>query len=260
MTLLTNRRIRKGKRFRRVASQPIDSALDNEQDNMTATTAPNVQFSLPPPPKRGKYGTFRSALLDDLSVASVTSVFSQLSQGLQELKRLKQADNMSVLSSTQRTICKQARLYSHHTAPPGEIDLCFFSSSPAKAIYACIGLTILFQQTVFLYGILAVLWLQIAWVALRWMLYLLDDPELKTAWVYMKGWAGVAKRHGDKIVNDKSSRSLRLLAACARQVPRGMGIARVFIRDLSAKANQQVLDDLRRHIDSGKKFRGQVAE
>lgn len=255
MTLRTNRRIRKGKRFRRVAFEPIVSAHDNEQDNTTT-----VQFSLHPPPQRGKYGMFRSAFLDDSSLTSVTSVFSQLSQGLRELKRLKQTNSMSVLSSTQRTICKQARVCSHHTAPPGEIELCFFSSSPAKAIYACIALTILFEQTVFLYGILAVLGLQIGWVALRWMLYILDDPELKRAMAYMKGWAGVAKRQGDKIANDKSSRSARLLAACVRQVPRGMGVARVFFRDLSAKVNQQVLDDLRQHIDAGKKFRGQVAE
>jgi len=143
---------------------------------------------------------------------------------------------------------KRARVYSHQKKHPRDIDTAFFQSDSALAIYGFITMAIISQRIIFLYGVLSVLWAQLAWIALKWLLYVIDDPEWHMMHSFVKGWINVVMREGSRITSGNCPRSLWFAGTVAREIPLGMGLMRVYIRNFSHRVNHQMLNELNRHI------------
>uniref|UniRef100_A0A7S3P4K7 Uncharacterized protein n=1 Tax=Amphora coffeiformis TaxID=265554 RepID=A0A7S3P4K7_9STRA len=155
---------------------------------------------------------------------------------------------MALIHQASQRLCKSARVYSHQKKHPRDMEMAFFQSSPALAIYGFITMAMISKRAIFLYGVLLVLWIQITWVALKWILYVFDDPELHTMHSFIKGWVNVLMREGSRITSGRCPRSLWFAGTIAREIPIGMGLARVYIRNFSQRVNQQTLHELNRHM------------
>lgn len=202
---------------------------------------------------------------DDSTVTSGASVSSYLSAKVKGLRRkLTKTDRRSMgtmFASARRAFWKKARAYSHQKVrhDGNNDELVFFWSSAAQAIYACVGMSLLCHDAIFLYGIVLVLWAQVAWVALRWTLYIWDDPELHSAMVFIRGWLALVKRQGEAIIANKSSRALWFAAMWAREIPQGISLTRAFLRKETEKINKQRLAELRYDIDIRKRLNRSTA-
>jgi hypothetical protein len=100
-----------------------------------------------------------------------------------------------------------------------------------------------------LYGILVVLSLQIFWIVLKWILYIVDDPELRNLHTFCKGWFAVLLKEGSRIIGGRSPSALLMAGTVARQLPMGMGVARVYLRKFSKRCNDQLCAELGVHAD-----------
>lgn len=155
---------------------------------------------------------------------------------------------MAGLRRASQRLYKSARVYSHKTKHSKDIHMVFFQSTPALAIYAFLTMATCCRQTIFLYGIPLVLLAQISWIGLKWSLYVLDDPELHTMHTFIKGWITVLMREGSRVVSGKSPRALWIASTVAREIPLGVGLARVYVRNFTHRVNHQMMDELRHHL------------
>ena len=168
---------------------------------------------------------------------------------MQQLKQqVNRSSGMALLRHASKRLCKSARMYSHHKKHPRDIEVAFFLSNPALTIYAFITMAMISKQAIFLYGVLLVLWAQITWIALKWFLYVIDDPELHTMHSFFKGWINVLMREGSRITSGKSPRALWFAGTIAREIPLGVGLARVYIRNFTERVNRQTLNELHHHM------------
>lgn len=123
----------------------------------------------------------------------------------------------------------------------------FYQSTAALAIYAILAITLVLQRSWFLYGILCVLWIQIAWISLKWMLYIADDPDWHKSYKYLAGWVKVfikdealhRQHHGSH-----SGVSLWLAGTVARELSFGMTLGQVLIRQWTKTVHQNTLREL----------------
>jgi hypothetical protein len=146
-------------------------------------------------------------------------------------------------------VCQCARESTkvYTTSQPSQVHLVFFTSPSACAIYVCTTSALVLGEPILLYGILIVLSLQIIWIVLKWILYIADDPELRHLQTFCKGWTTVLRKEGSRIISGKSPPALFLAGTAARQLPTGMGMARVFLRKFTKRCNDQLCEELGVH-------------
>ena len=181
------------------------------------------------------------------TVESTRSWSSRYTEVGDKLRLLRQR-SQKLVRSTRKVLLKRARVSVYLVKAPSEIESLFFLSTSAKAIYACIILSLLSKHLIFLYGVLAVMWTQICWIVLKWTLYIFDDPDLRVLQSFIKGWLRVFMREGRHIIQSKSSRSMWLAGNVARHIPMGVNLVRVFLRQYSQSVNHQLMEEFRQRV------------
>lgn len=144
-----------------------------------------------------------------------------------------------------RKVFKKARIRTHDSLLPSEIKTLFYQSVAALAIYAFIVSAFVLGKKEFLYGIVAVVGLQISWIALKWILYIVDDPDLHRAGQFIKGWCRVFVSESKRFY--ESNRALWLAGTVTKELPAGIGYARYVIRDASRNMNHRMMEEIRQH-------------
>jgi hypothetical protein len=106
----------------------------------------------------------------------------------------------------------------------------FYTSWPAVAMYAVTLSAIVTRRSWIMYGILLVLTQQIGWVALRWILYILDDDELYDNIEFLQVWIHRFVREFGRIVNGRDAIHIIVSSSLIRSCPVGVDFGRFILR------------------------------
>lgn len=167
------------------------------------------------------------------------------------------ATTANSLAEVQQRLCKRARLRNYETtclSKDGEGPV-FFLSTPALYIYSCVTTALLLQQAAVLYGVLLVITLQCGWIALKWLLYIGDDPAWRQSYKFVMGWIKVLIRQSERIRDQQSRQALWLTGTVVGQLPVGFGMARVILRHKTKEINGKVVQELKRQTSHFRKRR-----
>lgn len=105
----------------------------------------------------------------------------------------------------------------------------------------------LLQQT--LYLALFVLYCQIAWIALKWIVYIYDDPAIHRGVVFAKGWLQLVVRRGTRALQNQDSAAFIMAVSTLKAAPIGVNFIRYAIRYRMRNLNLVWMDDIsRRHV------------
>ena len=83
-----------------------------------------------------------------------------------------------------------------------EKTVSFVGDNPSTtAIASFLALFVLAREPLFLYGVLFVVACQVIWISLKWIEYILNDPELKNACEFVGGWSSFAIRQAKRVIH-----------------------------------------------------------
>lgn len=119
----------------------------------------------------------------------------------------------------------------------------FWTSLPLQLIVGDVGLALALRQVWILYGVCAVVFFQILSILHAWVLYILNDNELKAAAMMMKGYCYLLLEQGEKTLNGDAARTL-VAGVVLRQAPGGFGYFRYIVRFRTHQMNSAVIKDM----------------
>jgi hypothetical protein len=116
----------------------------------------------------------------------------------------------------------------------------FWASWPVFLLVADISLALALKKMWILYGGMVVIFSQILWIVFKWVLFILDDPELWKAVTLIKGCSRIFLMESEHIAHGDSSRFL-MVGAFAYTAPSGIGYARAVLRYRMSQMNNDHL-------------------
>ena len=111
-------------------------------------------------------------------------------------------------------------------------------------MYTIIAASMLTHQLWILHGISIYLFVTIASYVIKWLIYILDDPELITNYKFLRGWAYVLIHEGEDILNGDAAWKLASAYLMVQQAPTGMSYVRYIIRYKTRLLRKQFLMEL----------------
>lgn len=106
----------------------------------------------------------------------------------------------------------------------------FYHSTPALLVYANVALALLFRRWWILAGTWFIVMSQILWVAFKWIVYMVDDPQLHNMMRFCQGWTQRLIREGSTLLKRKDSMRLVLAGAVLYSCPTGVSYFRHMLR------------------------------
>jgi hypothetical protein len=116
----------------------------------------------------------------------------------------------------------------------------FWASWPVLLLVADISLALALKRVWLLYGGMVVIFSQILWIVFKWILFILDDPELWKAIALIKGCGRIFLMESENIAKGDATRFL-MVGAFAYTAPSGIGYARAVLRYRMSQMNNDHL-------------------
>lgn len=124
-----------------------------------------------------------------------------------------------------------------------EVDLRLWTSWPIAFSVACILISLATRQVFVLYGCLAAISVEIGWILLKWVLYILDDPKLWSGLSFVQGWFEVVRKEGESAFRGNTFNTLMASGAMLYSAPTGVALTKTVLRWKVSEARRQVIDD-----------------
>lgn len=118
----------------------------------------------------------------------------------------------------------------------------FFTSWPARVIYVHLWSALLFHKPWILKGVLLVIYMQICWIVLKWITYIIDDPDLIKNVRYIRGWIRLFLKQGHQILNNHNAAQFVMAGTMLRTMPSGMSYMRAIVRYRTRQMNLKVVE------------------
>jgi hypothetical protein len=116
------------------------------------------------------------------------------------------------------------------------------SSSSSSSSWGC------FLQHAF-YLSLFILYCPIAWIALKWIVYIYDDPAIHRGVAFAKGWLLLVVRRGTRALQSQDSAAFLMAVSTLKAAPVGVNYIRYAIRYRMHGLNNVWVEDIaRRHV------------
>jgi hypothetical protein len=129
------------------------------------------------------------------------------------------------------------------------------------AILAMVGCTVTAlcsQRMVCLYGIVMAMTLQVAWIVLRWILFVLDDDDLRHTQRAIHAAMVRLGREWNRLQRNENPYAVVWVAAMAARWPTGIGFAVVQYRYFAHRANTTAVHEIDRKIEYNNTHRPKV--
>jgi hypothetical protein len=143
-----------------------------------------------------------------------------------------------------RKCCKMlklsARRQQKHASEWAENPIYFWTSWPVLLLVTDIFLALVLVKAWVLYGSMIVILSQILKLCVKWILFILDDPELWKAYTLVKGCGQIFLMESEHIAKGDASRFL-MVGAFAYTAPSGIGYARSVLRYRMSQMNNDHL-------------------
>jgi hypothetical protein len=136
-----------------------------------------------------------------------------------------------------------------HASEWAENPIYFWSSWPVLLLVADIFLALALKKVWVLYGSMIVLFSQILWIVFKWIVFIVDDPDLWKAVAMIKGLCHVFLSESENIAKGDASRFL-MVGCFAYTAPTGIGYAKAVIRYRMHEMNYAAL----RELEQAKRF------
>jgi hypothetical protein len=153
--------------------------------------------------------------------------------------RLSPSDFALTMKVIVRKCCKMLKLSARqqkHASEWAENPIYFWTSWPVLLLFTDIFLALALKKAWVLYGSMIVIFSQILWIAFKWFLFIVDDPELWKAVTILKGFGQIFLMESEHIA--KGDASTFLMVGCfAYTAPSGIGYARAVLRYRMAEMN-----------------------
>jgi hypothetical protein len=142
-----------------------------------------------------------------------------------------------------RTCCKMLESSARqqkHASEWAENPIYFWTSWPVLLLVVDIALALALKKVWVLYGSMIVIFSQILWIVFKWVLFVVDDPDLWKAVTIIKGCGRLFLMESEHIAKGDASRFL-MVGCFAYTAPSGIGYARAVLRYRMAQMNNEHL-------------------
>lgn len=117
----------------------------------------------------------------------------------------------------------------------------FWASRTAMAVYANIWLALTLGRFWLLYGVSGIIFVQIMWIALKWVVYVIDDPAMVNFSGFVRDYFRVLLTQGEKILQGKDAARYIIAGALLKSAPTGLEYFRWILRWKTREVNNEVI-------------------
>jgi hypothetical protein len=159
--------------------------------------------------------------------------------------RLSPSDVAPTMMVIVRKCCKMLELsarrqHKHAASEWAENPIYVWTSWPALLLFTDIFLALALKKAWVLYGSMIVIFSQILWIVFKWVLFIVDDPELWKAVAILKGCGQLFLMESEHLAKGDASRFL-MVGCFAYTAPSGIGYARAVLRYRMSQMNNDHL-------------------
>jgi hypothetical protein len=163
------------------------------------------------------------------------------------------------LSNLYQPIFQQTKAHQQnsHTTSSGSYSLLeyrFWTSRIAYFIYGNTVIALATHQHWLLYGVIFSLIMQVAWVVLQWVMYVLDDPDLWKNVAFLSTWVKRFVKEGEAILSGADAKKLILAGTIVHNARTGLSYFRAILRYKISILNRSYLEDLARKTSLYNRF------
>ena len=117
----------------------------------------------------------------------------------------------------------------------------FWTSSTAISLSAILALAVLTGQSWILHGISVLIIDQILFILIKWIVYTLDDRELRFACHAVRTWLSLIIQEGEEVLTSQSAAKYIMAVSILQSAPTGVSYARWIIRYKMKSARSEFL-------------------
>jgi hypothetical protein len=152
-------------------------------------------------------------------------------------------------TNTDTTTIRKSSPYHKNTTTFVDIAV----SYTALYTYTIIVLSMMSHQAwILLHGLSLYIVLTIATILLKWIIYIVDDPELIMNYKYIRSWIYRLQQEGEEILNGDAAWKFATVYVMVQQAPTGMSYLRYLLRYKTRIVRKQFLLEM-----SGNRFLGE---
>jgi hypothetical protein len=120
----------------------------------------------------------------------------------------------------------------------------FWMCRTALYMYAVVLLSLLLQRFWVMHGISLLLLGKMFEVVVKWVVYTLDDDELRFANKYIRGWFRLFLRESEKILTGEAAWKFAMTYSVVANAPTGVSYVRYIVRYKMAALRQEFMSEL----------------
>jgi hypothetical protein len=122
-------------------------------------------------------------------------------------------------------------------------------------VMTIIALASMTHQLWVLYGLLILVAAKVGAVIVKWLFYILDDPELYQCYLQLLCWMDMLIREGEDVVNSDAAWKFAMMYSAISQVPTGLSYVRYILRYKTRLLRKEFLREMGgNRFGSGRKF------
>jgi hypothetical protein len=121
-------------------------------------------------------------------------------------------------------------------------------------IFAVITLAMLTHQLRVLFGLFLVVVAKVGGVVIKWIVFILEDPELYKSYAFLRSWLGLLIKEGESIVSSDAAWKLAMTYTVVSQVPTGLSYLQYIIRYKTRLLRKEFLRELGVNRFGGRSF------
>lgn len=148
----------------------------------------------------------------------------------------------SLLNEALEPLVKQAREKQEYGR------LYFWTSRTAVLVYTNVALAVLLQRSWILFGSALILTAQVFRVCLRWVLFIVDDQEVRGFVDFVSVWVQLFLREGEKVLSGENAIRYIMAGSVLMAAPTGVSYFRYILRYNTQQLNQRYIHDISEDI------------